>query len=265
MIITTSYRPSEETVFRAKNISRTLNGRFSERRKRPIYQIQQTEQDQVLVVGKERFELYFTDGEKFFFHPNSAMFRAKRFLKGEADPFIEAAQIEPGDKVLDCTLGLGSDAIIASLAAGDEGTVRGIEKSPLLAFLVKTGLQTWETDLVPMNEAMKRIQVLSEDSFEYLNQLDDDSADVVYFDPMFDEGIKESDGIAPLRKLAHSDFTLSASLKEALRVARKRVVLKDHWKSPRFERYGFRVQKRKTALFHYGVLEAKPNDESSRC
>lgn len=102
---------------------------------------------------------------------------------------------------------------------------------------------------------MKRIRVHSGDSFEYLLDLDDDSADIVYFDPMFDDGIEESNGIAPLRKWAHSEFTLDGALNEALRVARKRVVLKDHWKSPRFEKYGFRVKKRKTALFHYGVLE----------
>ena len=51
-------------------------------------------QDDVLVVGKERFELYHSEGEKFFFHPNSAMFRAKRMLRGEPDPFVEAAQVE---------------------------------------------------------------------------------------------------------------------------------------------------------------------------
>ncbi|MFO6498795.1 MULTISPECIES: class I SAM-dependent methyltransferase [Bacillus] len=255
MIVTTSYRPNEATISAAKKISRTLNGRFSERRKRPIRLIQETEQDEVLVVGKERFELYFADGEKFFFHPNSAMFRAKRLLKGEADPFIEAAQLKPGDTLLDCTLGLGSDAMIASLVTGEKGTVRGIEKSPLLAFLVENGLETWETDLTPLNEAMRRIQVIQGDSLKHFQQLADDSADIVYFDPMFDEAIKESDGIAPLRKLAHTDFSFAGCVSEALRVARKRVVLKDHWRSPRFETYGFRVKRRKTALFHYGVLE----------
>ncbi|ASB88792.1 hypothetical protein CHH92_14050 [Bacillus sonorensis] len=255
MIVTTSYRPAEDTILTAKNISRTLGAKFSERRKRPIYQIMETEQDEVLVVGKERFELYHSEGEKFFFHPNSAMFRAKRFLKGEADPFVEAAHIQPGDQVIDGTLGLGADAIIASLAAGERGTVLGIEKSPLLAFLVEAGLQAWETDLPVLNQAMKRISVRPGDSFEYLSRLDDDSADVVYFDPMFDEGIQESDGIAPLRKWAFGNFELSGCLEEALRVARKRVVLKDHWKSPRFAAYGFDVKRRKTALFHYGVLK----------
>ncbi|WP_309244905.1 class I SAM-dependent methyltransferase [Bacillus sp. WMMC1349] len=261
-MITTSYRPTEATIATAKNISRMLNARFCERRKRPIHLIQLKEQDEVLVVGKERFELYFTDGEKFFFHPNSAMFRAKRLLKGETDPFIEASQLKPGDMLLDCTLGLGSDAIIASLVTGEKGTVCGIEKSPLLAFFVETGLKTWETDLTPLNEAMKRIQVLSDDSFEHLKKLADHSVDVVYFDPMFAEGIKESDGISPLRKLAKFDFSFAGCIDEALRVAKKRVVLKDHWKSPRFEAYGFRVKRRKTALFHYGVLELESEDEN---
>lgn len=91
------------------------------------------------MVGKERFELYHSEGEKFFFHPNSAMFRAKRMLRGEPDPFVEAAQVEPGDKLLDCTLGLGSDAIIASLAAGELGEVCGIEKARSSLFLSRRG------------------------------------------------------------------------------------------------------------------------------
>ena len=69
---------------------------------------------------------------KALFSNHENMFRAKRMLRGEPDPFVEAAQVEPGDKLLDCTLGLGSDAIIASLAAGEQGEVCGIEKSPLL-------------------------------------------------------------------------------------------------------------------------------------
>ncbi|MFZ7943124.1 hypothetical protein ACO1D1_05675, partial [Neobacillus sp. 19] len=65
-----------------------------------------------LVVGKDRVEL-FEKGSTlpFFFHPNSAMFRIKRLLSGENDPFADAAQLTEGMTILDCTLGLASDAV----------------------------------------------------------------------------------------------------------------------------------------------------------
>ncbi|MEH7809800.1 hypothetical protein V7422_18025, partial [Bacillus safensis] len=85
----------------------------------------------------------------------------------------------------------------------------------------------------------------------------DESFDVVYFDPMFEETIQESASIAPLRHAAEHHFDHETAVQEALRVARKRVVLKDHWKSTRFlaESYQFHVLKRKTAQFHYGYIE----------
>jgi 16S rRNA (guanine1516-N2)-methyltransferase len=44
---------------------------------------------------------------------------------------------------------------------------------------------------------------------------------------------------------------------EALRVAKKRVVLKAHYRSPLFERYGFQRMTRPNIKFHYGVVEKK--------
>ncbi|MDI5787935.1 class I SAM-dependent methyltransferase [Bacillus licheniformis] len=122
--------------------------------------------------------------------------------------------------MLDCTLGLGSDAIIASLAAGEQGEVRGIEKARFSLFLSRRGFNRGRPALT-FGSGDERIRVHSGDSIDYLLELDDASADIVYFDPMFDDGIKESDGIAPLRKWAHSEFTLDGALHEALRVARK--------------------------------------------
>lgn len=254
MIITTSYRPNEHTVQTAVSVSRNFHVKFMIRNKKSIQQIIHEENDDVLVIGNERFELYPACGEKFFFHPGSSLFRAKRWLRGEEDPFLNAAELRQGDSFLDCTLGLGSDAIVASLAAGEEGAVIGLEKSPILAFLVSTGLKAWETNMPEVNEAMRRIQTKSADHLEYLHQLPDEAFDVVYFDPMFYQPIEQSEGIAPLRLFAEYQFQ-PESVIEALRVAKRSVVLKDHWKSPRFNQFGFHVYKRKSSLFHYGILK----------
>ena len=45
------------------------------------------------------------------------------------------------------------------------------------------------------------------------------------------------------------------TIAEAKRVARKRVVLKDHVRSSRFEKHNLYVYKRKSAKFHFGVID----------
>ncbi|MEC2183973.1 class I SAM-dependent methyltransferase [Bacillus spizizenii] len=255
-MITTSYRPSEHTIKTAKQLSKELDMPYCGRNKQTVENLLKSAERDVLVVGKERFELYTKQGAKFFFHPNTAMFRAKRFIRGEQEPMLRAAGLSEGDTFLDCTLGLGSDAIIASMAVGETGSVIGIEKNHLVSVLVRAGLHSWETGIEELQAAMRRIQVKNGDCFEYIKQLTDNSVDVVYFDPMFHEPVETSDGIAPLRDLAEDSVLDEGCIKEAVRAARKSVVLKDHWKSPRFEQFGFNVMKRKTALFHYGVIQA---------
>jgi 16S rRNA G966 N2-methylase RsmD len=191
----------------------------------------------------------------FFFHPNSAMFRLKRIHRGESDPFLSAADLKTGDRFLDCTLGLGSDSIIASYAVGEKGIVTAAEANKLVAYLVKTGLNKWETGISEFDGSMRRINVKHINHLDYLKSLDANSFDVVYFDPMFDEEIEESSGIEQLRTLSFDQPLTEEIIKEAQRVAEKRVVLKNHWKSPSFNSFGFEVHKRKTAKFHFGVIE----------
>lgn len=256
MIVTTAGRTNEEMMEKAQHIAQDLHIPYIERNKEAIKDIQEREEADVLVVGKNRLEIHAKGGaEPVFFHPNSAMFRAKRIINGEGDPFLEAVQLTGGMSMLDCTLGLASDSIIASLVTGKEGRITGIEGNRFLAYLVKQGLQEWETDLPEMNEAMKRIQIVNKNYEAYLHCCPDNSFDVVYFDPMFPEKIEESNGIKGLRQVALYSTLTENVLKEAKRVAKKRIVLKDHWQSPRFEQFGFNVYRRKTAKFHFGVME----------
>lgn len=129
MLITTSFRANEQTIEIAKALAEDLHGEYVERRKQSVKQLAMKRGD-VLVVGKERFEWYQPNGEKFFFHPSSAMFRVKRLMRGEKDPLIEATELRPGDSFLDCTLGLGSDAITASMRVGPNGRVIESKRIP---------------------------------------------------------------------------------------------------------------------------------------
>jgi len=102
---------------------------------------------------------------------------------------------------------------------------------------------------------MRRIEVVQAEAIAYLKTLPDKAFDVVYMDPMFEEVIEEANNFQALR-LAGDHVTLTDEwVYEAKRVAKKRVVLKAHFRSEWFAQYGFQQLTRVTAKFHYGVLE----------
>lgn len=256
LFVTTAGRTNQQMIEKTIATANRLGVEYIPRKKKSVLRLQEERNSDCLVVGKERLELFpLGSPQPFFFHPNSAMFRIRRLLNGAHDPFAHAARLEAGMSFLDCTLGLASDSIIASFLVGDGGLVTGTEGQKYLAYVVKEGLQTWDSGLEVMNKAMARIHVIHINSLDYLKSLPRDSVDCVYFDPMFEESILESDGIKALGNLALYHDLTKDMVAEALRVARNRVILKDHFKSKRFEAFGFDVYRRKTAKFHFGVLE----------
>lgn len=256
MFVTTAGRTNQQMIEKAIEIANRLAVSYIPRRKKSIQTLQKEFNSECIVIGKERLELFSPGAEQpFFFHPNSAMFRIKRLANGEHDPFVDATQLTKGMTFLDCTLGLAADSIVASYIVGGEGKVTGTEGQKYLAFMVKEGLKTWDSEIPEMNRAMARIEVIHSRSLEYLNSLPENSVDCVYFDPMFDEAILESDGIKALGHIALYDDLTEEMIKQALRASKNRVTLKDHYKSKRFEKYGFRVLKRKTSKFHFGYIE----------
>lgn len=256
MFVTTAGRTNEYMIEKATETAAILGVEYFPRNKRSIQSLQKERDSDCIVVGKERHEL-FAKGERepFFFHPNSAMFRIKRLMKQEHDPFADAIRVSEGMSFLDCTLGLASDSIVASFLVGETGKVVGVEGQPFLAFLVKMGLCEWNSGLSVMNAAMKRIHVVNENALHVLQSLPNDSFDCVYFDPMFEESVLESDGIKALGQFALYDDLHKETVREALRVTRQRVVMKDHYRSNRFEKFGFQVLRRKSAKFHFGWIE----------
>ncbi|WP_449622927.1 class I SAM-dependent methyltransferase [Robertmurraya sp. Marseille-Q9965] len=256
MFVTTAGRTNEEMIKMAKEVALEIKAQYITRNKRSVRALQEIHKEDCIVVGKERLELFpLGENEPFFFHPNSSMFRIKRLMDNGHDPFIEACDLERGKHILDCTLGLASDSIVASYIVGNEGRVVGVEGNPYLAYLVEKGLQSWKSRIEEMNNALSHIEVVQQLSLEYLKTLPDKSFDCVYFDPMFEERILESDGIKGLSQIAVYHDITNEMITHAKRVARERVVLKDHFRSQRFEKYNFEVLRRKTAKFHFGVLQ----------
>ncbi|MFC4411303.1 class I SAM-dependent methyltransferase [Chungangia koreensis] len=255
MIVTTAGRPDEESMALAKAACIKLSLPFKDRKKRSVSAMIQEYGAEILVAGKNRYAFYTsTESEPFFFHPNSAAFRLKRMMKGEVDPFVETAGIDKGDTILDCTLGMGSDCIIASFAAGAQGKVRGCEVHPVIAFIVQEGLRLYKDGSQELLEAMRRIEVIPRDSLEYLKEQPDKTVDIVYLDPMFEEVIEESDNFQSLRAAGFHTQLSEEWVNEAKRVARKRIILKAHFRSDLFEQFGFERKVRLASKFHYGTM-----------
>lgn len=255
-IVTTAGRPDEQSLKLAEFASHELNSEIIPRQKYSVRKLAEMYDANVIVAGKNRFEYYAKGAEApFFFHPNSAAFRLKRVARGEEEPLLKACDLKRGDTFLDCTLGIGSDSLLAAYAVGEEGKVTAIEADKNVAFIVKTGMQTYDTTELPLTACMRHIEVIHSTALDFLKSQQDDSFDVVYMDPMFEEVIEESTNFEALRH-AGSHISLSEEwVVEAKRVAKKRVVLKAHFKSKWFEPYNFKRDVRLTAKFHYGVFD----------
>lgn len=255
-IVTTAGRPDELSMHLAQKVCAELGISFEPRKKRSVAKMSEQLNANVIVAGKNRYE-YYPKGASapFFFHPNSAAFRLKRVARGEKDPFLEACQLQKGDTFLDCTLGIGSDSMLAAFTVGENGKVIGLEVNRNVAFIVRTGMQMYDTSNSPLTECMRKVQVVQKEAIEFLREQQDDSFDIVYMDPMFEEIIEESNNFEALRDAGSHLYLTEEWVKEAYRVAKKRVVVKAHYKSNLFEVLGFKRDIRLTAKFHYGVLE----------
>jgi 16S rRNA (guanine1516-N2)-methyltransferase len=255
-IITTAGRPDETSKRLAQYAASLLHYDIVERKKRSVAKMQQAYHANVIVAGKERYEYFaYGESEPFFYHPNSAAFRIKRLAKGESEPFIDACELKEGDSFLDCTLGIGSDSLVAAFVVGKTGQVVGVETNQNVAFIVKEGMRTYNYDELPLTSCMRSIHVVHANAIHYLKSQPDNSFDIVYMDPMFEQVIEESTNFETLRAAGNHDPLTFEWVQEAKRVARRKVVLKAHYESVYFEAFGFTQLKRQTSKFHYGVIE----------
>lgn len=240
-IVTTARKPDNATETFAAELSLRLGGQFVKREDFSFDTLRKVhDMENILLVKKDSLSIVTTEGE-LFFHPNTAHLRIKNLRGGEGDRLIDALKISEGSKVLDCTLGLGSDAIVESFIAGSSGRVVALEVNLLIAEVVSHGLKTFIDDSPHILQAMRRVEVINTDCREFLKACADNSFDVVYFDPMFRRPIHKSSGLNPIRPLADNRPLTKEIINEACRVAKSRVVMKEHNGSPEFERLGFKI------------------------
>jgi len=259
MIVTTSYNPSEHLVSKANELAEQWQTRTVRRGHMTIPTIQKIYQERdILVVTEEGLTCYRQGNKPLFFHPGSSFFRVKRMLASlQTEPMLQLAGVRPGDTVVDCTAGLCADAIMFSHAVGREGRVIAIEADPLISLIVREGLASLETDIPEMNEAMRRIHLQHGHHLEVLRRMPDQSADIIYFDPMFRSPVEASSGISPLRAYAYEHPLSVEAVEEARRVARRTIVLKELRGSQLFAELGFTEDDRRNAKIAYGVIHIR--------
>ncbi|HHV65053.1 MAG TPA: class I SAM-dependent methyltransferase [Peptococcaceae bacterium] len=209
------------------------------------------------------------NGQTLFFHPSMALLRMINIKRGIGDRFLEATALAEGDILLDATLGLGSDALIASWAVGEKGKIIALENSLLIFLLVKEGLERLTKQPLPkakskekeeawleLARASSRIDARYADHKDYLQTLPDSSVDVIYFDPMFRITVNSSSAIKPLKALSCPEPLSPETIKEACRVARKRIVLKERRHGSEFSRLGFKeLEGSKYSSIGFGIID----------
>jgi 16S rRNA (guanine1516-N2)-methyltransferase len=256
LIVTTSERPEAEIIERAQRLAVELNASYVPRSNKTIRSMYiKWAEDEIVVVSALEVRLMQEGQHPFYFHPSMALVRLKRLRAGGNDTLLSVSGVTAGDTVLDCTAGLCSDALVFSYAAGRQGKVIAMEASRVVHAIVREGLRTYETGFQDINDAMRAIHAIHGEHCTLLQGMDDKSADVVYFDPMFEKPVTTSSSLVPLRSQALRVPLSAEAVKDAIRIARKKVVLKDHRDSGQFGRLGFRQLRVSSSAVAYGVID----------
>ncbi len=184
--------------------------------------------DVLLIEEEEGLVSHWADGQTLSYHPGMAVPRIRHMKDGEPELLAQVMDLSLGDHVLDCTMGMASDAVTISYALGPNGSVTALESSPVIYAVTGYGLSRWNwpQESKIMRETMDRVTPIYGKYESYLQQLTGRPFDVIYFDPMFERPIAESSGIAPLRREADYAPLTQETLALAQTLCRKRVVVK---------------------------------------
>lgn len=153
----------------------------------------------------------------------------RRFGGGRGQPLARAIGLKGGinPTILDVTAGLGKDAfVLASLGA----QVTLIERSPILAVLLKDGMERASHDPEIGTIINNHMKLIEADAIDWINQITtDNQPDVVYMDPMYPHRNKSAlvkKEMRYLREIVGDDEDANQLLHAALSCAKRRVVVK---------------------------------------
>jgi hypothetical protein len=229
LAVTTSMKPSETLLEDATQLAAELNVPIFTRRTVTLTRIfEETNAVRLLVVGPDRWTLHDHKANvEYFYHPNMIQVRWQNLDHGDRDLFAEATQLKSGDSILDCTVGFAAEAIIASRLVGASGLIIGLESVAELAAITRNGVASFKMQSKGIQEAMRRVNIVTADYRDYLPKCATSSIDVVYFDPFFPSRMPGSENsVGPLHHFGNASPLCAQSVTEARRVARRRVIIK---------------------------------------
>lgn len=208
---------------------------FYDRRKDPMVRIYDRA-DAVLLFAAEGVNIS-TAGGQLRTNLSTAAIRLRHIAAGQSDPLIRAADLRSGDIVIDCTYGLGRDAIVAAHIIGPTGSLTALEASPALFHMANEN-KPLAAFVGAIELEAAHIALVHTDAREWLETQPAQSADVVLIDPMF-ETPKSSDASFSLLRSVANETTLDQEwVERAQRVARRWVVVKSGSRLPWFEDIG---------------------------
>lgn len=186
-----------------------------------------------LQLTTERLQLVHLNepelGPVFVDFVGGAVGHRRRFGGGRGQSIAKAVGLKGGanPEVIDATGGLGRDAfVLASLGC----RVTVLERSSVLAALLEDGLNRARQDEELGAWIEERLRLLHTDAIRWMEALSEsDFPEVVYLDPMFPHRKKSAlvkKEMRLLQSLLGGDGDADALLPAALRIARKRVVVK---------------------------------------
>lgn len=153
----------------------------------------------------------------------------RRFGGGRNQPLARALGLKGGvnPTVVDATAGLGRDAfVLACLGC----TVVLVERSPVVAALLRDGLSRAAQDREIGSMVRERLRLVLNDSRSYLTNLPEDQyPEIVYLDPMYPHRRKSAlvkKAMRVLRSVIGDDEDGPDLLATALMAAKQRVVVK---------------------------------------
>ena len=190
--------------------------------------------DGFLIYGKQ-LPYYWNGGEEYRFHMGTAVLRTSQMEKGNQDRLCRLLPTDDFCSVLDCTFGQAGDSSTMSWYLLGRGQVTALEKSPILYEIGRAGIAGYVDKDEKLTKAVRRISLWHQDYKTFLQQAAPKSFDVIYFDPMFHHPVKrEVNDMEGFRRAASYDGLAEEVLRLAMKVARKKIIVKERPFSPLF-------------------------------
>lgn len=238
LYVTTSQKGAAAFDQEALRIGQLLESPVIDRNDASLLEVfTETQADKLLVVGSKGPVLYTSPKAKHQFHISMAQLRLLALKRGQRDHLLEAVGSIKLTSFLDCTAGLCSDSLVVSYAHPTCQRLYAVEGLAALAYISNWGCRHFRHEDEKVTAALRRIQVVAMYYEDLLPRLGNNSFDVVYLDPMFEVPVMASSQFLSLRGQLVETVISRPMIKEALRVAKYRVIIKERPHSHLFKTY----------------------------